>query len=221
LAAPPELDQCEVTEISSMNYAPRSFAPLDWQLASSQKVAEGRLLGIATRPAPKAPMSEVLNARITTERGVNNDKRGKPGTRQVTVLTRKSWEAACAELGADGLWWTTRRANLLIDGIELKNKVGWDLQIGDAILTITGETRPCKRMDEAHPGLMKALQADWRAGVTCRVIRTGDVMVGCEVVLSRNIARQLARIVYLRSRKLLKAGRSSAAGVARRLGLKR
>jgi len=204
-----------------MNYAPRSFATLDWQLTSSQKVSEGRLLGIATRPAPKAPMGELLNARITTERGVNNDTRGKPGPRQVTVLTRKSWEAACAELGANGLSWTMRRANLLIDGIELKNKVGCDLRIGGAILTITGETRPCKRMNEAHPGLKKALQADWRAGVTCRVIRTGDVMVGCEVVLSRNIARQLVWITYLRSRRLLKAGRQSAAGVARRLGLKR
>jgi MOSC domain-containing protein YiiM len=204
-----------------MNYAPRSFATLDWQLNASQKVAEGRLLGIATRPAPKAPMREVLSARINTERGVNDDTRGKPGPRQATVLARKSWDAACAELGVDGLAWTTRRANFFIDGIELKNKVGWDLRIGDAVLTITGETTPCQRMNQACPGLKKALQPDWRAGVTCRVIRSGDAVVGCEVVLSRNVARQLAWIGYLRTRKLLKAARTSAAGVARQLGLKR
>src|SRR5439155_3607647 len=186
-----------------------------WQMGE-----KGKLLGIATRPAQRAPMNEVFTARITTGRGVDGDTRGKPGRRQVTVMTRSAWEAACAELGADWLPWTTRRANLLVDGIELQGKIGYDLRVGDAVLTISGETRPCERMNQAHPGLMVALDPEWRGGVTCRVTRSGDIAVGYEVILSRNVIRQLAWVTQHRARRLLKRGRSVFAGVARRLGWK-
>jgi MOSC domain-containing protein YiiM len=176
------------------------------------------LLGIATRAAPKSPMEEAPAARITSEGGVGSDYRGKPGRRQVTVMTRGGWEAACAELGGGSLPWTTRRANLFVEGLELQGKVGYDLRIGDAVLTISGETRPCERMNQAHPGLMRALDPEWRAGVTCRVIRSGDVSVGCEVILSRNPLRQAAWVGYTRGRQLLRRGRGLLGDAARRLG---
>jgi len=91
-------------------------------------------------------MEEVTAARITVESGVNGDARGKPGRRQATVISRRAWEAACTELGVAHLPWTTRRANLLVDGIDLRGKIGYDLRVGDAILTISGETRPCQVM---------------------------------------------------------------------------
>jgi len=167
------------------------------------------------------PMRETVAARITKAQGVGSDARGKPGPRQVTVLTRAGWEAACAEIGIGYLPWTMRRANLLVDGIELKGKVGYDLQVGDAVLAITGETRPCERMSQAQPGLRAALEHDWRGGVTCRVVRSGNVANECAVVLRRSVLRQAARIAYLRARRLVKAGRRLASGLARRLGIKR
>src|SRR5918996_1635179 len=115
--------------------------------------AKARLLGIAARKAPKAPMFELTSTEITMENGVGTDFRGKPGRRQVTVMTLSSWEAACRELGVEGLHWTTRRANLLIDNVELEGKTGYDLHVGQAILTITGETTPCHVMEKAVPGL--------------------------------------------------------------------
>lgn len=208
-----------------MNYscAPNSFNVSKGQPASPRvsEAVEGRLLGIATRPASKAPMNEVFAARITVARGVEYDARGSPGPRQVTVLTRDGWDAACGELGANHLPWTGRRSNLLIDGVELSNKVGYELRVGSAILVITGETRPCGRMDKAHPGLKHALQPNWRGGVCCRVIRSGDVAIGCNVTLARNVLRQLVWVIYLRGRRTYKAGRSTAGRVARQLGLKR
>lgn len=166
-------------------------------------------------------MNEVDAARITTAYGIDCDTRGKPGPRQVTVLTGRGWDAARLEADAADLPWTARRANLLIDGLELRGKVGYELQVGSAILVITGETKPCGRMDKAHPGLKRALQSDWRGGVCCRVVRSGDAAVGCEVVLRRNVPRQLAWVVYLRCRRAYKDGRSLAGRVARRIGLKR
>ena len=205
------------------NYAPTSFSVSD-DVPASRRVSdsvEGQLLGIATRPAIKAPMNALHAARITTAGGVESDARGKPGPRQVTVLTSRGWDAAWLDLGASCLPWTARRANLLIDGVELRGKVGYELRIGTAILVITGETKPCGRMDKAHAGLKHALQPDWRGGVCCRVIRCGDVAVGSHVSLRRNLLRQFGWVVYLRCRRLYKAARPLAGRVARRLGVKR
>jgi MOSC domain-containing protein YiiM len=119
---------------------------------------------------------------VGTETGVSPDYRGLPGKRQVTVLSKEAFDAACAELESS-LAWTIRRANLLISGIELENSSGKQLRIGDLILEITGETEPCYRMDEQHEGLKSALQSAWRGGVTCRVTQNGSIKIGDEVQL--------------------------------------
>ncbi|MEZ5276637.1 MAG: MOSC domain-containing protein [Opitutaceae bacterium] len=128
-------------------------------------------------------MAETESARVTLQEGVSSDFRGRPGRRQVTVLSQEAWQAACAELGT-GLPWTTRRANLLVEGLSFgADSVGTILQIGDARLEITGETDPCERMTEAHAGLREALTPDWRGGVCCRVLEAGRISVGDPVSL--------------------------------------
>jgi len=141
------------------------------------------LTGIATRRASRSAMElcEVID--ISTERGLLGDSRGKPGRRQVTVLSQESWQAACDSLHTD-LPWTLRRANLLVQGLTFDaSHVGWRLRLGDAELEICYECDPCPRMDEQHQGLTAALQPDWRGGVCCRVIRAGTVRLGTRVSL--------------------------------------
>jgi MOSC domain-containing protein YiiM len=127
---------------------------------------------------------ETLSAvRVTPERGVDGDARGRPGRRQVTVLAHTGWEAALAAAGA-ALPWTVRRANLYVTGIDLAEAAGAELRVGASLrLLVTGETDPCDRMDAVWQGLQAALSPDWRGGVTCRVIAGGDVAVGDPVVL--------------------------------------
>ena len=50
----------------------------------------GKLLGIAIRRAPHAPMEEIDAIDVTCEHGLENDSRGKPGRRQVTVMSQES-----------------------------------------------------------------------------------------------------------------------------------
>ena len=171
-----------------------------------QIVSRGKLLGIATRAAERAPMQEVSSAEITLEAGVDRDSRGKQGRRQITVLTRDAWNAACSDVGAD-LPWTTRRANLFVEGIDLEGTVGYGLRVGSAVVRISGETKPCQRMNEAYPGLMSALKSNWRGGVTGYVISAGRAEVGCEVQLIRDRLRQFAVISYERSRGIAKRAR--------------
>jgi len=140
----------------------------------------GRLAGIARRERKRAPMETLERAEISTETGVAMDSRGKPGPRQVTVISAKAWRDACRELQRD-VPWTTRRANLLVDDLELPRTVGSVILIGPVRLQITGEVDPCSRMEEQCPGLREALQPEWRGGVSCTVVEGGTVAVGDEV----------------------------------------
>lgn len=129
-------------------------------------------------------MQELVEAAVSLEKGVADDFRGKPSKRQVTVMSQRAWRDANAELNRD-LPWTTRRANLLVDDLELENTVGDIITIGDVKLLITQETDPCERMQEAAEGLFDALAVRWRGGVCCRVISEGTLQLGESVVLGK------------------------------------
>ena len=76
----------------------------------------------------------------------------------------------------------TRRANLLLDGVVFSAQdVGKSVRIGEVILKITQETKPCSLMDELHQGLRNALTPDWRGGVCCKVVEAGSIQVGDHV----------------------------------------
>jgi len=134
----------------------------------------GKLIGIARTPVPLADMQTLSATAITVEAGVEGDARGaKPG-RQVTVLFREGWEDACRAVPAI-LPWTTRRANLYVEGVERPRAVGARLKIGDVTLEVTEETRPCALMERFQPGLRAAMTPDWRGGVSCAVISGGSI----------------------------------------------
>ena len=137
----------------------------------------GSLVGIARRQQKRAPMQELESAEISDATGVADDFRGKPGKRQVTVLSADDWRAVCAELEHE-IPWTTRRSNLLVDGVELPNSIGGVIEIGDVRLRVTMEVDPCWRMDEQFEGLTDALKPDWRGGVACSVVHGGSVAIG-------------------------------------------
>lgn len=143
-------------------------------------MSHGKLLGIAIRQKSRSPMIPLDRAEVTTGKGVVGDFRGRPGSRQVTVLSREAWQAACEQIGQT-LHWTVRRANLLVEGIELPKTIGRKIHIGEIVLEICGETDPCERMDAQVSGLTAALSPEWRGGVCCRVIIGGEILVGDEV----------------------------------------
>ncbi|NND96562.1 MAG: MOSC domain-containing protein [Pirellulaceae bacterium] len=140
-------------------------------------MTSGRILGIATRNKSRAAMRLHQQIDVTVDHGLDGDFRGRRGPRQVTVLSEHAWQSACRELGTE-LSWTTRRANLLVDGLDLMHSTGAILQVGDVTLKVTSEADPCQRMNESSRGLMDALTPQWRGGVCCQVIRGGIIRVG-------------------------------------------
>ncbi|MGS0683185.1 MOSC domain-containing protein [Shewanella sp. 125m-7] len=141
------------------------------------------LLAIAFKTEKCGAMITVDQADVTQAKGVENDIFGRPGKRQVTIMSLQQWQLACNEVDKQ-LPWITRRANLLVDGLSFSAQdIGKQLVIGKLVLEITGETDPCKKMAIAYPGLEKALLPDWRGGVTCRVIEGSSIQIKDSVIL--------------------------------------
>jgi len=139
-----------------------------------------KLIGIAFKTRKRGNMETVDDVEITKKAGVGKDFRGKFGKRQITVMSQVAWLEACDELNLT-LDWLARRANLLVDNMDLIDSAGKVIKIGDVSLLITGETDPCSRMDEVYSGLYDALLPNWRGGVCCQVLSEGEIAVGDSV----------------------------------------
>ena len=124
----------------------------------------------------RGKMDRAESATLVAGRGIagNADQGGK---RQVTLMDLERWQALMDRMGGD-LETGVRRANLVIDSLDLFDSRGRTLRIGATRLLIHGETRPCERMDDALPGLGDVMRERWAGGAFAEVIEGGEISVG-------------------------------------------
>jgi MOSC domain-containing protein YiiM len=136
----------------------------------------GEILSIWIKRSHRGVMDAVDEAQAVAGRGlVGNADQG--GRRQVTIIDEAAWRDAGAEAGAE-VDPAKRRANVMVRGISLADSRDKLLRLGDCLIRILGETRPCERMEEAQPGLRQALRAAWRGGVFGEIVEGGALRVG-------------------------------------------
>ena len=116
---------------------------------------------------------------LTPGNGVMGDH-GTSQRRQVTLLDEAAWQTACSEIRTE-LDWTVRRANILVQGLELPSLFNQQIRVGTALVEVIGEVTPCHFMDAAKQGLEAALLPDWRGGVYARIIESGHVEIGSSI----------------------------------------
>ena len=104
------------------------------------------------------------------------------GKRQVTILSAEAWARIEAAVGGE-VDPTVRRANVLVSGVDLENARGKELTLGSVTISIQGETRPCRLMEEIREGLQDAMSAQWGGGAFGVVTHGGTIHVGDEVRL--------------------------------------
>ena len=138
----------------------------------------GSIAAIWVKRFKRGPMDPVERAQLVAGRGIaGNANQG--GKRQVTLIDEEAWRAATEVVGV-GVDPSKRRANVMLRGIDLERSNGLVLRLGECVVRIYNETRPCERMDEAHPGLRDALRPDWRGGAFGEIVQGGTIRVGDE-----------------------------------------
>lgn len=121
-------------------------------------------------------MDAVNEAEAVQGRGLKNNA-NQGGKRQVTLIDESRWREAQDQLGID-VDPRTRRANVMLRGIDLERTNGRLLRVGECVVRIYGETRPCEQMEEAQAGLREALRPRWRGGAFAEVVTGGTIRVG-------------------------------------------
>jgi len=130
------------------------------------------------------PMDPVKTAELRQGTGiVGNANQG--GWRQVTIMATREWDQVVEAL-ATPVDPSTRRANLLVSGIDLAQTRDKIIRVGNCRLRVRGETRPCNLMDQAEPGLRDALASQWRGGVFAEVLDDGSIQTGDSVAWCEN-----------------------------------
>lgn len=136
----------------------------------------GRLIGVWVKRSHGGVMDAVMTGELVAGRGLRGNAT-QGGRRQVTLLSLPQWRALTAHLPGPPDP-AIRRANLLVDGLDLDYCRGRVLAIGEARVRIFGETRPCYQMDEACPGLLEALSPPWGGGAFGEVTTSGPIALG-------------------------------------------
>lgn len=154
-------------------------SPLRQMLA--RVAGPGRLDWIGLRPARRAPMVAVPDARLRPE-GLEGDRHARANARAVTLLQAEHVPVIAALARREAVAPEVLRRNLVVSGINLAALRGRDVAIGAAaVLRITGPCAPCSRMEEAlGPGGYAAMRG--HGGWCAEVVAPGALRLGMAVV---------------------------------------
>jgi MOSC domain-containing protein YiiM len=143
----------------------------------------GRVEWLGIRPERRVPVEVVSSVEVSEKKGILGDHySGQSGNRHVTLIQAEHLPVVAALTGRDALDPALLRRNIVVSGLNLLALKDHQIQIGDAILHITGQCHPCSKMETAlGPGGYNAMRG--HGGMTAKVIQGGAIRVGDEVIV--------------------------------------
>lgn len=143
----------------------------------------GRITWIGRRPAKRMPLESVETAQLDTDAGLVGDHySGRSGKRQLTLIQGEHLRAVAQMLHRETVDPAQTRRNVVVEGINLLALQDQQVQIGQAVVEITGLCHPCSRMEEVlGAGGYNAMRG--HGGLTAKIVRPGAIKLGDEVRL--------------------------------------
>jgi MOSC domain-containing protein YiiM len=124
----------------------------------------------------RRPMREVESATALPDRGLEGCRHGRAGSRRQVLLVESE------TLKRFGLRPGQIKENITTRGLSINDLLpGQRLQVGEALLEVSGPCEPCARMDEIRMGLQQELHG--HRGTLCRVVAGGRVGHGDAIQL--------------------------------------
>ena len=135
----------------------------------------GRIDWIGLRPARRADVVSVDEAQVTAT-GLSGDH-APEGKRALTLIQAEHLPVIAALASLAEVPPALLRRNIVVSGLNLLGFRKAQLQIGAAIIEVSGPCPPCSRMEEAlgHGGYT-AVRG--HGGVYASVIRPGTIRIG-------------------------------------------
>lgn len=143
----------------------------------------GTVQWIGLRPAKRESVLIARQAELIVDKGITGDRyASRSGKRQVTLIQHEHLVAIASMLGKECILPETLRRNMVIKGVNLLALKGQQFKLGTAVLEFTGLCHPCSRMEEVlGDGGYNAVRG--HGGITARIIESGDVAIGDQVML--------------------------------------
>lgn len=137
---------------------------------------------IGLRTTKNKEIIQVNAAELLLDHGLVGDKAGQKsgGKRQVTLIQAEYFPVMESLLNINKISPEILRRNIVISGLNLSVLLRHSLKINDAVLEITGNCAPCKKMEEALGfGAFNAMRN--HGGINAMVRKGGVIRVGDEV----------------------------------------
>ena len=144
----------------------------------------GNIEWIGLRKTEGNLVNNVNSAELLTDHGLVGDKAAhrRGSKRQVTLIQAEYLAVIASFLNRKSILPQELRRNIVISGINLGILKGYKIRLNEAVLVITGNCAPCKKMEEILGfGGFNAMRN--HGGVTAVVDKGGVIRVGDEVVV--------------------------------------
>jgi len=141
----------------------------------------GKIEWIGLRTKTNREITTVNSAELLVNHGLVGDKSAqKPGSKRQVTLIQAEYFPVMESFAKKNILPKELRRNIVVSGINLSILLKHKLKINDAILEITGNCAPCKKMEETLGfGVFNMMRN--HGGINAMVCNGGVINIGDEV----------------------------------------